>query len=972
MVFPTQRIWFVSKFISIAFIIFLLFPISLKGQYGPLYWDLRDYDSLTGYRLAMNSFNNKQYDEAFSILDSLTEHYLLSGMRRKTYQLQNEKGAMLYVIRQFDKSAETVGKNLQRMTTDCDTLNYEYVVALRFMSYLTKVSEKPISTKLEYQKRQYNILKAMNDSSPLFIDCLSDIGLTHIYAGETEKSLDYFQESRKLAYLHKGMEHSLLITEHTMANLLEIEQPYLALKIFESQYATAPRSYYRDSASLVVLAYTLAEKYQRTGNPEKALQFFLKADSLQVLTGFPNSSLIPAIPLEIALCYSRKSDAEKYLEFASRAQREFEEATVHQPFPKENLYLKIAEGYGNLKNVSALKYFYEAVDMVKNNEVPDFNKLAYVYFKISSFHDNMGCIDKAIKAADTALRHLTTYEAASLSDNVISNYTKSLIDIYDHINLIYLKKYQQNAEHQLLSTALTAAIKYDSLMVKTAFTSSDASALLDYSINYKKLASRTLDVISEINGHEEIAYRLISNSKAFQLLNDRKRMDYAKSVALNDSLWQRKTALDKQVALLNNLKTSALIKNESEQAGNFENQMKNELIETLVTNFRIISRQSSENAGNTDSLNLKLIIGSIDKSQLILDVFQTDENIIVSAFNQNGILIRKFKGRKEFGEVVKNLLKSLKTGEEYQQYARIISNFLLHPFAEQLKNANHLVFIPDNNLQLIPLDILPNPITRDILLNSHSVSYHYSIPLWADGVKKKKPEQFSLLAMAPVYSSDTTINDISATRGMQDIQKLREIIKDETLAPLPYSLNELDKIKSLADLHGIPCTTFSHTDASKSNFKKFAGSFDILHLSAHGYVSKEEPQFSGIFLASDKKDSNGNYNPAWELLHLGELAILETPANLAVLSACNSASGAIHEGEGIMSLSRGCLIAGIPNVIAALWQVNDKNTSDLMISFYSYLFIGNTYSEALQKAKKDCIAKGMLPLDWSSFILTGN
>ena len=226
--------------------------------------------------------------------------------------------------------------------------------------------------------------------------------------------------------------------------------------------------------------------------------------------------------------------------------------------------------------------------------------------------------------------------------------------------------------------------------------------------------------------------------------------------------------------------------------------------------------------------------------------------------------------------------------------------------------------------------------------------------------------------MAPVYSSDTTINDISATRGMQDIQKLREIIKDETLAPLPYSLNELDKIKSLADLHGIPCTTFSHTDASKSNFKKFAGSFDILHLSAHGYVSKEEPQFSGIFLASDKKDSNGNYNPAWELLHLGELAILETPANLAVLSACNSASGAIHEGEGIMSLSRGCLIAGIPNVIAALWQVNDKNTSDLMISFYSYLFIGNTYSEALQKAKKDCIAKGMLPLDWSSFILTGN
>lgn len=963
----------ILRTVLIILTLYLMFPFGLMAQYGPLYWNLRDYDSISGYRQAMNAFNQKNYDNAFSMLDSLAEQYNSSGLKRRFYQLRNEKGAMQFVIRQFDKSYEILSANIDNMIADEDTLHYEFAIALRLMSYLTKVSDKPKLSKLDYQKRQYNLLKAMNDNSPLLMDCLSDIGMTCIYAGETEKSLDYFQESRKLAYSQKGMEHSLLITEHTMANMLEIEQPYLALQIFESQFATAPRSYYRDSAALVVLAYTLAEKYLRTGKPDKALQFFLKADSLQVLTGFPNTSLIPAIPLEIAIGYSRTGDSGKFIKYATRAEKDFERITVRPPFPREDLYRKIAEGYGNLNNDSALIFLSKAIEVIRIKENADADNLALLYLNISKFYQSRNCIDNAIKAADTAIAYLAAAaHDTSRSGIAISRHYSTAIEIYYHANLVYLEKHTEDGNKKFLDNALRAALKYDSLMFRIGFASSDPAVLLEYSLNYKNLASRTLEAIYNKPGNEEIAFRFICNSKAFQLQNDRKRMDYARSVAANDSLWKAKTAFDKQLAHFNNLKTTALINNENAKVDSIENILKKVLIETLVINYKIISRQNSSSSNHINNPNLTSLIENINKDQVVIDVFQTSENIFVSALNYKGIKINKINGKKEFGNHVKNLLRSIKTGEDFQLHARNISNHLLSPFIEQLKNTKHVVFIPDNNLQLIPLEVLPNPVTNETLINSHSVSYHYSISLWLDGTNKKKPDQYSLLAMAPVYTSDTTSEDFTAVRGIKDIHNLREIMKNDALAQLPYSLSEINAIKSLAELYGIQCSAFAHSEASKANLKKFSGDFNILHLSAHGYVSKEEPQFSGIFLASEKKNQIEKHNPTWELLHLGELALLETPANLAVLSACNSASGAIHEGEGIMSLSRGCLIAGIPNVIAALWQVNDKSTSELMISFYTYLFKGNNYSVALQLAKKDCIAKGMLPLDWSSFILTGN
>ena len=54
---------------------------------------------------------------------------------------------------------------------------------------------------------------------------------------------------------------------------------------------------------------------------------------------------------------------------------------------------------------------------------------------------------------------------------------------------------------------------------------------------------------------------------------------------------------------------------------------------------------------------------------------------------------------------------------------------------------------------------------------------------------------------------------------------------------------------------------------------------------------------------------------------------------LVILSACDSGSGELKIGEGVMSLRRAFRIAGAETVLASHWKVNDQATSRLMTEF---------------------------------------
>ena len=74
-----------------------------------------------------------------------------------------------------------------------------------------------------------------------------------------------------------------------------------------------------------------------------------------------------------------------------------------------------------------------------------------------------------------------------------------------------------------------------------------------------------------------------------------------------------------------------------------------------------------------------------------------------------------------------------------------------------------------------------------------------------------------------------------------------------------------------------------------------------------------------------------------------------------------------------MALTRGFLSSGASNLLISLWKVDDRYTSNLMIAFYTHVFNGESYSEALRNAKLEMIRepKTAFPVLWGSFVLIG-
>ncbi|MEO1626409.1 MAG: CHAT domain-containing protein, partial [Bacteroidota bacterium] len=107
-----------------------------------------------------------------------------------------------------------------------------------------------------------------------------------------------------------------------------------------------------------------------------------------------------------------------------------------------------------------------------------------------------------------------------------------------------------------------------------------------------------------------------------------------------------------------------------------------------------------------------------------------------------------------------------------------------------------------------------------------------------------------------------------------------------------------------------------------------------------------------------------------------DLNNLQLDAELAVLSACNTGSGQLLRGEGVMSLARSFMTAGCNSTLMSLWAVNDCTTSDIMLNFYKELEKGLPKNEALRQAKLQYIAQASQeyahPYYWGAFLQFGN
>ena len=146
--------------------------------------------------------------------------------------------------------------------------------------------------------------------------------------------------------------------------------------------------------------------------------------------------------------------------------------------------------------------------------------------------------------------------------------------------------------------------------------------------------------------------------------------------------------------------------------------------------------------------------------------------------------------------------------------------------------------------------------------------------------------------------------------------------------------------------------------------------YRIVHFATHGLLNSEHPELSGLVLSL--VDETGK--PQDGFLRMQEIYNLQLPADLIVLSACQTALGKEIKGEGLVGLTRGFMYAGAQRVVASLWQVDDLATAELMKRFYrGMLKEGLRPAQALRVAQLEMLKqkRWSSPFFWAAFFMQG-
>lgn len=233
----------------------------------------------------------------------------------------------------------------------------------------------------------------------------------------------------------------------------------------------------------------------------------------------------------------------------------------------------------------------------------------------------------------------------------------------------------------------------------------------------------------------------------------------------------------------------------------------------------------------------------------------------------------------------------------------------------------------------------------------------------------------------------------------QDLATTGLVNSSLTTSEIAYLSGTLKEVSEISRLFA-SAKVYSGAHGNEESFKALSGNFrKILHIGTHGFYlppslaeQRAKQNVSFLQITDMEKDNAFDYSMsrtglllagaqlAWSgqpvpegaedgILTAKEIAALDmNQVNLAVLSACETASGDIT-GDGVAGLQRGFKQAGVKSLIMSLWPVSDQATQLLMTEFYTNLTSGLSKTQALTRARQVVREQFEEPEYWAAFIL---
>lgn len=212
-------------------------------------------------------------------------------------------------------------------------------------------------------------------------------------------------------------------------------------------------------------------------------------------------------------------------------------------------------------------------------------------------------------------------------------------------------------------------------------------------------------------------------------------------------------------------------------------------------------------------------------------------------------------------------------------------------------------------------------------------------------------------------------------------------VVSKAIPKLPGTRTEIEKIQTLLTKTSWGSHLYVGKEASEKNVKGLTPS-KYIHIATHGFFIESSENDEQIVFSSNQENQN---NPLLKSgLILSDIAKTTEPdledgmltayevknlnlenTDLVVLSACETGSGEIRNGEGVYGLQRSFQLSGVRNILMSLWKVDDQATQELMVLFYEKLLSTGNKVNSLIAAQNDLMKKYPDPYYWGSFVLLG-
>ena len=367
---------------------------------------------------------------------------------------------------------------------------------------------------------------------------------------------------------------------------------------------------------------------------------------------------------------------------------------------------------------------------------------------------------------------------------------------------------------------------------------------------------------------------------------------------------------------------------------------------------RVLLERSMASAPNDNNRyrTVSTIRSGLDSATSIISYAVMDKEVVGWLVRRDGVWMRRVATREALEPVVDRFVRLVEggtAGAEIEALSARLRKTLIDPFEDRIPEGSSVVIVPDKWLHFVPFAALFDTRRQRFLVQAYELAVAPSIRLFADAAARAR-----VLSRAP-SPSVLAVGNPAFDRAASSLPLLPGAEREAREVAQRYPRRRL--------LIG--------REATRRTFLEQIKSANIVHFAGHGVVSLDAPMFSQLMLAPDAERNEPG------AVYAKDLFAMSLPATrLAILSGCQTAGGGLSATEGVSSLARSLLAAGVPAVIASLWAVDDESTASFFAAYHDDFSRSGQADGALRRTQMAWITRGdawRTARTWAAFQMFG-